>query len=164
MTVLVTYASKHGGTEGIADALASRLRERGLDVDERPVDEVASDGYDAIVLGSGVYMGSWMKEAIAFTERSRDALANVPLWLFSSGPITPKEGDALSAKHAAELDALHPRDHRVFGGVVDLSKLGFVEKRIVRMVRAPEADHRDWDDIRAYADEIADALASIHVP
>jgi menaquinone-dependent protoporphyrinogen IX oxidase len=41
--------------------------------------------FDAVVLGSGVYMGSWMPEAREFVEKKK-TLASMPVWLFSSGP------------------------------------------------------------------------------
>ncbi len=70
MTVLVTYASKHGSTQGIAEAIGGRLRERGLDAEVRPVGEVNGlERYDALVIGSAVYLGSWRKEAHAFLDR-----------------------------------------------------------------------------------------------
>jgi menaquinone-dependent protoporphyrinogen oxidase len=161
MKVLVTYASKHGSTAEIADAIAGRLRSHGLAVDTIPVSqEPAVEGYDAAVIGSAVYMGAWMKPAVSFLERSSEALSRIPIWLFSSGPITGTDRDALSGKQTNALEAANPRGHHVFGGVVDLSKLGFVEKRIVKMVKAPEGDRRDWADVDAFADEIAQALST----
>ncbi len=161
MSVLVTCASKHGGTQGIATRLAERLRVRGLDVDERPIAAVTDPAeYDAVVLGSGVYAGSWMKEASTFAHRHGAALSAMPTWLFSSGPTGPDTEHAVSDKQAAKLEeSVHPRDHREFGGVLDANALGFVERKVIRMVKAPEGDFRDWDAIVAYADEIADALA-----
>jgi len=70
MTVLVTYASKHGSTEEIARRIADRLRERAVDAEARPITEVHDLGdAEVVVLGSAVYMGSWMKEASQFAER-----------------------------------------------------------------------------------------------
>jgi len=80
MTVLVTYASKHGSTQGIAEAIGERLRERGMDAEVRPVRDV--DGLercDAVVVGSAVYLGSWMKEALAFLDRHAEALGRIPV-------------------------------------------------------------------------------------
>jgi menaquinone-dependent protoporphyrinogen oxidase len=162
MRILVAYASKHGGTAEIADAIAARLRERGLDVDERPVLDATVDRHDAVVLGSAVFVGSWMKEATAFAKANAEALARIPVWAFSSGPTDDPGEHAVSEKQHTEIDALlHPREHRVFGGVLDPATLGFVERRVVKMVKAPIADRRDWDEIRAFGDEIADALAAM---
>jgi menaquinone-dependent protoporphyrinogen oxidase len=165
MKILVTSASKHGSTEGIGAFIAGRLRERGLDADAIPLDEVDGLlGYDAVVLGSAVYIGSWMKEAKAFVKTKREHLASMPVWLFSSGPTDP-EGDpegehGLSDEARAELeDLVHPREHAVFLGAIDLDRLGFIEKRMVKAVKAPVGDFRDWELIGAFADRIADALS-----
>jgi menaquinone-dependent protoporphyrinogen oxidase len=42
---------------------------------------------------------------------------------------------------------------------VDKSRLGLGEKVILAAVRAPEGDYRPWDEIRAWAGEIAAELA-----
>ena len=36
--------------------------------------------------------------------------------------------------------------------------MGFGERMIIKAVKAPEGDFRDWDDIRAWAATIADEL------
>src|SRR3990172_8954727 len=88
MTVLVAYASKHGATEGIAMYVAERLRELGKDAEARTAEDVTDlGGVEAVVLGSAVYAGSWMKEAMELVHRSADAVALLPVWLFSSGPL-----------------------------------------------------------------------------
>jgi len=95
MAVLVTFATKHGGTAGIAERIADRLRAGGLDVAVQPVKQVRDvDAYDAVVLGSALYMFHWMGAARSFAARNHDALSRKPLWLFSSGPIeaVDKEG------------------------------------------------------------------------
>ena len=64
MRVLVTSATKHGATGEIAQAIADTLRDQGLDptvLEPEQVDTV--DGYDAVVLGSAVYAGHWLKPA-----------------------------------------------------------------------------------------------------
>jgi menaquinone-dependent protoporphyrinogen oxidase len=160
--ILVAYASKHGGTEGIATFIAERLTERGLQAEARPVDRIPDLGQpEAVVLGSAVYAGSWMKEAVEFAQRHGDALAEVPVWLFSSGPLGDQvQDEEQQPKQLGELrERLHPREHQVFFGALDTKKLGFAERMIVKAVKAPEGDFRDWDAIGAWADRIADALA-----
>lgn len=161
MTVLVAYASKHGSTEGIARSIADRLNELGTPAHARSVQDVENlDGVDAVVLGSAVYAGSWMKEAMAFVERHRDALARLPVYLFSSGPLGEEVKDA--EEQPRQLDelreALSPRDHRIFFGALERDKLGFGERMIVKAVKAPDGDFRDWDAIRDWADRIAPEL------
>lgn len=51
-------------------------------------------------------------------------------------------------------------DHRVFSGRIDPGRLGFAERAVVKALRAPIGDYRDWDVITAWAVEIATALGS----
>lgn len=158
MAVLVAYASKHGSTEEIAQAIASRIKSHGYDVDAAPIAQVGGiDDAEAVVIGSAVYAGSWMKEAVEFVRHHVDDLAGRPVWLFSSGPLGTEIEDAeVQPKQIAEFtQALRPRDHHVFFGALDPEKLGFAERMVVKGVRAPVGDFRDWDDIRAWADAIA---------
>jgi menaquinone-dependent protoporphyrinogen oxidase len=160
--ILIAYASKHGATEGIAQHIAEQLVKRGLDAEARPVDGISSLGEpSAVVLGSAVYAGSWIKDAVEFAERHGDALSQVPVWLFSSGPLgTEVEDEEPQPRQLADLtERLSPKDHKVFFGALDREKLSFPERMIVKAVKAPEGDYRDWDAIAAWADEIADALA-----
>src|SRR5688500_8503538 len=86
--VLVAYASKHGSTAEIAQAISEELTRQELEVDCRRADEVKHlDGYDAVVLGSAVYMKRWQADARKLLRRHADELAKRPFWIFSSGPF-----------------------------------------------------------------------------
>src|SRR5579884_626876 len=95
MNVLVASQTQHGATREIADMIGATIAARGIETDIRDLASVADvAGYDAVVLGSAVYMGRWMKPAQAFVERHAEELRARPTWLFSSGPIgaAPKDG------------------------------------------------------------------------
>lgn len=163
MKILISAATKHGSTGDIASALGASLERRGCEVVVRPPDEVGHvAGYDAVVLGSGVYAGRWLGPAKRLIEREQDALAGIPVFLFSSGPLgeppKPVEEPADVAALRARTSA---RDHRVFAGRLEKRRLGLAERAIVGAVRAPEGDYRPWAEIDAWAAEIA---ASLHAP
>ena len=189
--VLVVYGSRHGGTKGIAERIGAVLRTKDLDAVVTAAD-IAEDrdvhAADAYVVGSGVYMGSWLKEPLDFIKRYEETMAVRPLWLFSSGPLPgsskdthadnpienalgPLEGPGSGGrKKIEELSAItHPRDHRVFFGAFDPHDppKAFSE-RVVRMLPAaknvlPEGDFREWDQIEVWAEQIATALVPIPV-
>src|SRR6266540_3638810 len=86
--VQVVFASRHGGTAGIAERIADVLRSEGADVViADAADRPDPSGFDAYVIGSGVQIGSWHKEGTEFLERNQATLAGKPVWLFSSGPL-----------------------------------------------------------------------------
>lgn len=160
MRVLVSAASKHGATAEIGNHLGARLRERGLEVTvATPKAARPGDGYDGIVLGSGVYAGHWLKDAKELAERIASGDPIPPTWLFSSGPLgDPPKPDEDPVDVAKIVEMLPPVEHRLFSGKIDKSQLGFGEKAIMIAVRAPDGDYRDWDEIATWADEIADVL------
>src|SRR5439155_26672025 len=76
------------------ERIAEQLRAAGLEVDVQPVKAIRELGYDAVVLGSAVYYGSWMKQAVNFARRNQTILSSRPVWLFSSGPLGTATTDA----------------------------------------------------------------------
>ncbi len=162
MKVLVTAASRHGTTAEIAEAIAAVLRTASLEVDVIEPDAVASIAdYDAVVLGSGVYAGHWLKPARAFVERHERALRDRPVFLFSSGPIGDPPRPLEDPAEVATIDeATMALDHRVFAGRLTESELGMGERVIIKMVRAPFGDFRSWDDIDDWARAIASFVNS----
>ncbi|MCS6846835.1 MAG: flavodoxin domain-containing protein [Anaerolineae bacterium] len=164
--VLVAYASKYGSTTEIAERIGQVLARAGLEVDVLPADQTGEIGhYQAVVLGSAVYAGHWLKEAVAFLESNEAALAQRPVWLFSSGPTG--EGDPVEIldgwrfPHAQQAiaDRIKPQDIAVFHGKVDLSALHLGDKLIIKAVKAKVGDYRDWEAIEAWAGKIAQQLA-----
>lgn len=161
MSVLVAYASKHGATAEIASAIVDRLRERGIEADARSVEGIDDPGEPrAVVLGSALYAGSWRKEAVGFAHRQAARIAGRPVWLFSSGPLGDHiEDEEEQPRELAELtELLRPIEHRIFAGALDRDALGFAERMLVKAVKAPDGDFRDWSAIRAWSDEIASTL------
>ena len=166
MKVLVSAASKHGATAGIADAIGSTLMTRGFEVmvnEPSHVEEVHT--FDAIVVGSAVYAGHWMKPAIELTKRFAERFPGKPVWLFSSGPLGDPPKPAEDPVDVAEvIEVTGARGHRLFAGKLDKAMLGFPERAIVGALRAPYGDFRDWDEIRTWAEEIADSLVAASAP
>jgi menaquinone-dependent protoporphyrinogen oxidase len=161
MHVLLATASKHGATQEVAGALADGLRHRGFSVTACPPEDVTGlDPYDAVVVGSAVYAGRWLKPAVAFAHDQAPALRKLPVWLFSSGPLSvPEPGGADDPAIVASLiDATGAEGHLLFAGKLDRSELGFGERAIARAVKAPEGDFRDWDAVDRFAATIADHL------
>jgi menaquinone-dependent protoporphyrinogen oxidase len=175
MKTVVVYASKYGSTKGIAEFIAEKLRQHGAQADAQEISEVHNlEGYDAFVIGSAVYMTHWLKEAAEFVMRNRAVLASHPVWLFSSGPLSTKTKDAkgrgvlvaAEPKEIAEFNvAINPRDHQVFFGGLDASKLAFGHRMVRKMPAArtlfPEGDFRNWDDIDAWAISIGRSVSSL---
>jgi menaquinone-dependent protoporphyrinogen oxidase len=147
MKILITVASRHGSTREIAEMLAQELRMADHSVDLRNIEEGPSIAlYDAVIIGSAIYMGKWRPSAEQFVQDNRVRLGEVPIWLFSSGPLG----------HENPQPTGDPK--QVFVGKLDKHSLGVGERLIVRAVGAPEGDFRDWAAIRSWARDIAGVL------
>jgi menaquinone-dependent protoporphyrinogen oxidase len=165
VNVLVAYASKHGSTAEIAEAIAQALRADGVRADCVPAGTVRSvGGYDAVVLGSAVYMGRWRGDARRFLRRHRRELRERPLWVFSSGPTGPPEQDdprwlepRRTMRRAARIGA---REHVVFGGRVPPEGGGPAGRAMARNTPAEYRDRRDWDAIGDWARRISATLTA----
>lgn len=160
--VLVTYATKYGATAEIAVKIGTVLREAGIETDVMPVENVDTlSAYDAIVLGSAVYMGQWRGAAAQFLKQRQTILSTKLLWIFSSGPTG--SGDPIELMKGwnfpdglqAIADAIQPQDITVFHGNVNPNRLNMLEKWILNRVKAPVGDFRDWDRITEWANQIA---------
>ena len=163
--VLVAYATKYGATVEIAEKIGQVLRQAGLSTDVLPADRIGDlSAYQAVVLGSAVYIGQWRKEAVKFLKANETMLAEKPVWLFSSGPtgegdpVELTQGWRFSGKLQPIADRIAPRDIAVFHGAVDMGKLNFIEKWMLKNVKAPIGDFRDWDAITSWATAMADEL------
>ena len=163
--VLVVYATKYGATAGIAEKIGQVILQAGLQTDVLPTDRVSDiTVYKAIVLGSAVYVGQWRKEAVAFLENNEKAMSKLPVWFFSSGPTG--EGDPVQLMQGWQFpeaqqpiaDRIQPRDIAFFLGVLDMKKLNMAEKLLIKGLKAPVGDFRDWDVIASWATAIADTL------
>jgi menaquinone-dependent protoporphyrinogen oxidase len=162
--VLVSAASRHGSTAEIAERIGRVLRQEFADapatrVDVLPPDGVDPDGYDALVLGSAVYMGHWLDGALRLSRRYAESGGHGPVWLFSSGPIgDPPKPDQQPVDVGAVVMATKARDHRLFTGVLDRQRLTFGERALVAALRAPYGDFRDWAAVESWARDIAAEL------
>jgi menaquinone-dependent protoporphyrinogen oxidase len=163
--ILVAYASRSGSTAEIAEWIAARLRkqEEPFEVDVAEVsEELDPTEYDALVLGSALYEGRWMRPALRFARRHRQDLENAWVWTFSSGPLddSASEGEiAITGSADRASRRLLARDHVTFGGRLAPDSRGWLAHSLVEGGHG--GDYRDRDRIDAYADQIAGELAML---
>lgn len=179
--ILVGYASAHGSTKGIAEAIGARLIKAGLRAEVRSLEEdVGSiEAYDALVLGSAIHNMKWLPPAGTFMRSHAAELSRRPVWLFSVGSL----GDTSSffgartgrllqrmrnGKDAEEMagfrEAVRPRAHHNFAGAVEASHWNAIGGLFLKLLGGSYGDHRDWRDIDAWADAIARELRTTEEP
>lgn len=163
--ILVTYATKMGATATIAAVVGAELRTAGQQVDVREVGAVlAVSEYDAVVLGSAIYRGRWLPEAVRFLRDHERELRNRQVWLFHSGPIGPsKNQDQPVPPDVARLAGLvQANPIKTFAGDLQADAVAAVHANRAELERLI-GDSRDWPQIRAWSDDIAGALQAAPV-
>jgi menaquinone-dependent protoporphyrinogen oxidase len=166
-TVLVAFASKHGSTKGIAQAIGGAMHSHGCRVRVMPAGNVRSvDDFDVVIIGSAIYHDHWLWEGSRLLRRVRKELAGKPTWLFSSGPIGGTiQGEALIADGCGggvtapaallpALDGLVVLDHAMFAGRVDERAGGLLERGV------PRGDWRNFRQVSDWGHMVGDEVAS----
>ncbi len=166
--VLVAYATRYGSTGAVADAIAARLRERGLDVDVKPVREAGSlEGYESVVFGAPFYMGAMLKDGRAWLEQQRAALEERPSAIFALGPTSAADDPpAARAQLDAALEKLpwfKPVAAEMFVGAFDPARLRLADRLVMMLPASPlhglaAHDDRDWTAIGEWATAAAQLL------
>lgn len=171
MTVLVAYATRNGSTREIAEWIGDELRAGGSAVDVRAVTEVADlAGYQAVILGSCLYLGGWHVDARRFAHRFAGDLARRPTWLFSSGPLdrSAEQAEVPPVQQAATVQrVVRARGHVTFGGRLSDDAHGWIGVLTHRMLIADRGDDfRNQERVRRWARAVGAELRQIdlHLP
>jgi menaquinone-dependent protoporphyrinogen oxidase len=154
--ILVAYATRYGSTREIAEAIGTALREEGASVEVLRTDEVADiASYSMVVVGSPVYAGKWLSDAVELVTGHREELGQIPLALFAVGILiaddTPENREKVRAALDPVVELVTPVSIGLFAGRLDPKELSFPLRMILKVMGTPEGDHRDWDAIRAWA-------------
>lgn len=155
-SVLVCYASRYGSTREIAECIAEVLHASGIHVDCNPAGrDVQCAGYDAVVLGSPLYMGKWLVEARELVSRERGPLGRVPVAVFSVGYSFKDRSDKVLQCGAEALSDIRlyirPRESAYFPGRVDPGMVSPSDRAILTLARITGGDFRDMEMVRSWA-------------
>lgn len=167
MTVLVATASRHGSTREVGAAVVRVLREQGLNATQRDAESLLSEldsdpfalsGFQAVVIGSAVYTGTWLTPATRLMKVAQRSDVG-PVFGFSVGikdiTVTP-----LDAPWTRPIRAGEPLVPVVFGGRLEMSVLSMRERSLLAVVRAKEGSYTQWDMVEAWSRIVARQLVS----
>lgn len=154
--ILITYATRAGSTSEVASAIGETLAGRGFSVDVKPVKTNPSlNDYDAVILGSAVRMANWLPEMVNFIKKNQEVLARIPVVVFTVHILNLGNDEVSRAARLAYLNSIRPLLNPVsevfFAGKIDLETLSFIDRLMVKMVKSPVGDYRDWNIIRSWS-------------
>ncbi len=165
--VLLVYATKYGATKEIAERIAETIQAAGHETRLVPAENApAVDGFDAVVVGSAVYIGKMRKAMRQFLKKNQEILSQKPVWLFASGPTgkddQPGEFEGMHRPQAIRdlIDKIGPKERVVLGGALLRDALSGLDRWMISQAKAPLDDARDWDAIAGWAQKIADELSA----
>ncbi|HSK47417.1 MAG TPA: flavodoxin domain-containing protein [Coriobacteriia bacterium] len=165
MKALVVYGTKSGCTAGIAEKIGETLSARGFIVRVAPAQEAgdASD-YEAVIVGSGVRAGAWHESTRTWVTNNAEALKEIPVAFYTCGlMITDSEkSDQVRGYTDALIEAtgVRPVDIGLFAGWNEPKEFSFLERSVMKMMKAPVGDFRDWNVVTAWAEKIAPQLTA----
>ena len=160
--ILVAYATKSGTTLQVARTIVETLR-TSASVECLRADHISDiSRYDAVIIGSGVRAGKWLKEAHSFVERFQGALQERPVAYFTvcitMADDTPENRDAVIQYMQPERELVEPVSMGLFAGKLDPALLTWSERLLIKFYQVPEGDFRDWDSIAAWTKHIQPML------
>jgi menaquinone-dependent protoporphyrinogen oxidase len=167
--ILVTYATKYGSTQEVAESIATILKEKYLVVDIIPSHDVNNlDEYQAVVIGTPLYAGAMISDTSKFLTRFQIPLGKIPSGLFVLGPLdnSPQELQGVQVQLDANMKKFpwfKPTAMKIFVGALDLKKLRFPDS-LIKLYRASKekpmlsSDKRDWKAIQAWAASLVESL------
>lgn len=167
--ILVAYATRSGSTAEIAQAIGKELTTAGITVDIAEIKTVSTlSGFNAIVIGGPLYMGSVDGTVAKFVGKNREQLQKMPVAAFAVG-LAPKNPDPGAYGIAMEaltksIEPVTPVSTVLFAGKLDPAKLSFIQRKITELVKSPVGDFRDWDAIAAWARGLPGKMGLSPVP
>ncbi len=159
MSILVTFGSKRGGTEGLAAMVADDLRQEGFTVEVVPARAATDvDRYQAVIVGGALYAFRWHRDVRRFAKRHTRQLQQRPTWFFSSGPLdesaTQKDIPPVKGVQAL-MDRVHAQGHVTFGGRLTPDAKGIPASA---MAKKNSGDWRDPEQVRTWTHRVATQL------
>ena len=169
--VLVAYATRFGSTHEIASAIARELNTAGLNARAAETSSgLVPEDYDAFVIGSPLYGGTWLPSAGMFAAIMAERMEGKPVALFSVGTLMLKSPERGQAEHTEFIGGLvevarsplglNVVSDAVFSGYFDRSNLPWWLRIIDRFVPTPQGDHRNWPEIQAWAKSLVPKFTS----
>lgn len=161
--ILITYASRHGATAEVAEAISQTLSSKGVDVDLMTLTKIkAIDGYRAVVIGAPIYSANWMPDATEFVKKHQSSLGKIPVACFVLAirlrEDTEELREAVKRAISTERVIMQPVTLGLFAGALDYGKLSPIVRLQAETKKLPEGDFRDWDAIREWASTLPDLL------
>lgn len=172
MKVLIAYATSTGSTKSIAERISSRLSDNpNITTTLLPIKDAGDiTSFDALIIGSCIHMGSWIKPAKRFVSANAAAVRGqqMPVWAFSVGcPNAFKEsGKDNAMKEGDEIRKVIEKDiqlknHQLLDGYWRKEDWNPLMRCLWSCFGVKWGDYRDWEAVDRFADSTGQELNSL---
>lgn len=166
--ILVTYDTKHGATAIVAKKIFDTLCDN-ASVDlvfVENLDPAEIPNYDAIVIGSPIYIGKWLPGIKKLLKRHHEAIEKIPFVFFITctyiGEDTPERQayakENYVEKNLAKYTDVKPLDIGILGGQFTFDELYPVELFLMKLAKFEEGNYIDDVKIETWAKGAAEQL------
>jgi menaquinone-dependent protoporphyrinogen oxidase len=165
--LLVAYSGEFATTREIAEVIGQTLRDTNTKVDVcQTIDVRELAPYQAVVVGSAIYNGAWLPEAVEFVRYFEAMLSSLPVAYFAVSmtmrtdtPANRRTVLACLEPVRAAAPAVQPVDIGLFAGRLQYVNLPLLTRLFFWLQsRLPSGDFRDWATIQDWVREIRPAL------
>lgn len=179
MKALIVYGTRYGTAAEIAEEIRKVVESEGIEVDlinSKGIKNYDVSPYDMVIVGSGIKMGKWTKTSLKFMENNKSTLSSKKVALFvTCGAANDEKTIAEGQEKYLDDTALKylsskPVAMGLFGSVFDPdARHGLMYKLATKFIIKKELekqgidtskrhDYRDWNEIRAWALNLANML------
>lgn len=82
-SILIVYAGRYGSTAEVAEAIGEELRQCGAAVEVCPAQDLTEiSHHDGAIVGSPIYYGKWLPEAVGLLKKNEETLSRIPVAYF----------------------------------------------------------------------------------
>ncbi|NPE08939.1 MAG: hypothetical protein GNW80_11715 [Asgard group archaeon] len=181
--ILIVFGSRFGNSKEIANFISKIFEKVATTVELVDLKETkrknrpSVDGYDGILVGSGIKIMKWTKEPLAFLKKNKNMLSNKTLGLFVTSMIKLTDYEQAKKDYCEKIASdigVQPKIYDVFGPVMDFSEtsnLGSLNKGILKLAAMGISkdfgieidlnglnDFRDWDQIKDFANTFVELV------
>ena len=158
--ILVAYATICGSTSEVAQAIGDTISRNGVFVDVKPIKEISDiSRYDAAIIGSAIRMAQRLPEAKNFIKSHQKHLNKIPTAIFSMHILNLGDNPECQKERLAYTKSIKeiitPKTETFFAGKIDQALLSFFERLLFKLIKSPEGDFRNWENIHNWAVEVA---------
>lgn len=165
--VLVLYGTGTGCTAGVAEQIGATLSEAGATVKIAPAEDKPDPaGFDAFVVGSGVRVGQWHGKVKEWVIANSGALKERPTAFFTCCLTAATDADDAEKMEQVraytdpliEESGVTPVGLGLFAGWHEPKSFSLPERLVLKVMKAPVGDFRDFDSVADWTRGITDKL------